>query len=119
MRILADQDVWEVTVKFLRELGHDVRRVGSLTKRNATDRQVLQLARVRRMVLVTRDKGFGSLVFLRKRKSAGVIYLRMSPSSIAEVHRQLEQLLREIPPGRLAGSFCVVESDRYRLRKSP
>jgi len=46
-------------------------------------------------LLLTRDKGFGGLVFLNKELSTGVILLRMTPVSAEDVHHELHRLLEE------------------------
>lgn len=67
MRFLCDQDVYGITVDRLLELGHDVVTVKEVGLTDASDRLVLQRAHTERRILITRDKDFGQLVFLRRR----------------------------------------------------
>ena len=117
MHFLIDQDVYSVTVNWLRELGHDVLTAKEIGMERAADQKLLRKAREYSRVFVTRDKDFGALVFLRKELSAGVILLRMDPRTIDSVHEQLKRLLKHCKEEELNHLFCVVEPDRYRERR--
>ncbi|MCS6936794.1 MAG: DUF5615 family PIN-like protein [Candidatus Bipolaricaulota bacterium] len=118
MRFLSDQDVWQVTVNFLRALGHEVQRAADVGLESASDEQLLVYAHQQRRVLVTRDKGYGSLVFLRHREHSGVILLRIAPETVEAVHRELERFLAEHGEEDLRGCFAVIEPGRHRLRRA-
>lgn len=117
MRFLADQDVYQITVEWLRERGHDVVTARELNMQRASDRELLNKARSLNRVMLTRDKDFGTLVFLRQQKGTGVMLLRMTPATMDEVHETLHELLRTVDAPQLRQRFCVVEADRYRMRQ--
>jgi len=102
MRFLADQDVYWITVEWLRKEGHDVVTAKELGMERAADEELLREAKRLDRRLLTRDKGFGALVFLRRELSAGVILLRITPTTVEEVHRELRRLLRNIPKSNCA-----------------
>jgi predicted nuclease of predicted toxin-antitoxin system len=66
--------------------------------------------------LVTRDRDFGSLVFLQG-LGAGVIYLRMLPSTQHAVHKELQRVLETYTEADLQSAFVVVEPGRHRFRR--
>jgi predicted nuclease of predicted toxin-antitoxin system len=53
--------------------GHDVITARELNMHRATNHELLQKARALKRLLVSRDKDFGALVFLKKEMSAGII----------------------------------------------
>ncbi len=118
MRLLLDQDVYRLTARFLTDSGHDVVVAAEVGLSTAPDVEVLRTAQETGRILVTRDRHFGGLVFAGGHKS-GVIYLRIAPSTLAEVHKELEELLAEQPELVLTRAFVVVEPGRYRLRHPP
>jgi predicted nuclease of predicted toxin-antitoxin system len=67
-------------------------------------------------LFVTRDRDFGSLVFVQG-GGAGVIYLRMLPSTQNAVHTELERVLTLYSEPELQGSFVVIEPGRHRIRR--
>jgi predicted nuclease of predicted toxin-antitoxin system len=92
MKLLADQDVYAGTIRFLSGLGHDLVSAAQLGLSQAEDAEVLRVTRDEGRILVTRDRDFGALVFVQG-GGPGVIYLRMLPSTQAAVHAELERVL--------------------------
>ncbi|MBI2806321.1 MAG: DUF5615 family PIN-like protein [Planctomycetes bacterium] len=116
MKFLTDQDVWAATTVFLRGLGQDVVTASELGLAQADDVDLLKLAQQHGRILVTRDRDFGSLVFVQG-NAPGVIYLRILPSTRDAVHAELERVLSLYPEADLQMAFVVVEPGRHRMRK--
>jgi predicted nuclease of predicted toxin-antitoxin system len=116
MKFLTDQDVYATTVRFLSGLGHDVVTAAQLGLAQAEDVALLQAAQAQGRIFVTRDRDFGGLVFVQG-GGAGVIYLRMAPSTQNAVHVELERVLTLYSEQELQGSFVVIEPGRHRIRK--
>jgi predicted nuclease of predicted toxin-antitoxin system len=117
MRLLLDQDVYATTAGFLVDAGHDVVLVGQIGLSQASDEEILNTAQMQGRILVTRDRDYGNLVFVRA-IGTGVIYLRILPANINAVHSELERILQTYSEAELSGAFVVVEADRHRFRKS-
>jgi predicted nuclease of predicted toxin-antitoxin system len=116
MRLLVDQDIYKITIDNLREWGHDVLTAKELGLQQASDQDLLKRAQTEKLLLLTRDKGFGGLVFLNKQLSTGVILLRTTPWIAEEVHHEFHRLLEEHGEEELRNVFCVVEPHRHRIR---
>ena len=69
------------------------------------------------MVQLTIDKDFGELVFLEERLSKGVILLRTEPQTLDKVNHQLQRLIEKHSERQLQKLFCVIEENRYRIRR--
>jgi predicted nuclease of predicted toxin-antitoxin system len=110
-----DQDVYAVTTAFLRAAGHDAVTAYELGLSQADDSELLRIAREQDRIFVTRDRDFGSLVFVRG-SGPGVIYLRILPSAIDAVHAELQRVLTDYSERILSNSFVVVEPRRHRIR---
>jgi predicted nuclease of predicted toxin-antitoxin system len=117
MRFLADQDVWFQTIEYLRNGGHGVLTAGDAGRSRTGDLEMLRFARSEQRLFITRDKDFGSLVFLEGREAGGVIFLRITPASAADAHDQLRRLLSAHTQEELSDWFCVVEPHRHRIRR--
>ena len=92
MKFLADEDVYAVTVQFLRELGHEVATAAECGMSQAADAELLRAAQAEGQVFVTRDRDFGGLVFVQA-LGTGVLYLRALPSNLQAVHAELGRVL--------------------------
>ncbi len=115
MRLLTDQDVYALTVSFVRSLGHEVQTAAEAGLSQASDEQILEHCTKSGQALVTRDKDFGNLVVARGLASRGVILIRSSPARIEQAHRQLQAALGSLTA--LDDAFVVVEEARYRVRR--
>lgn len=116
MKFLLDQDVYAVTACFLESLGHDVVRAAQIGLASADDDELLEAAQQQGRLFVTRDRDFGNLVFVRK-LGAGVLYLRVLPSTVVSVHNTMESVLTTHAETELSASFVVIEPGSYRIRR--
>ena len=116
MKLLLDQDVYAVTARFLSEQSHDVVLVSQLGLSQAFDEDLLKKAQELSRIFVTRDRDYGSLVFV-KQLGVGVIYLRVLPSTQTTVHNELARVLKIYTESELIKAFVVVEPDGHRIRR--
>jgi predicted nuclease of predicted toxin-antitoxin system len=117
VRFLVDQDVYELTTRLLEQLGHDVLRAREAGLSRSSDSALLRFARDDRRVVLTRDKGFGQLVFGIKESHAGVVLLRLEPVTLRVVHEEIRRFLHEHASDDLRDAFVVIEPGRHRIRK--
>jgi predicted nuclease of predicted toxin-antitoxin system len=115
MKFLIDQDVYAVTTGFFAGMGHDVVAASSIGLSVADDSILLARAHAEGRIFVTRDRDFGGLVFVHK-SGPGVIYLRITPSTIQAVHQEIQLVLSHYPEADLQKAFVVVEPGRHRHR---
>lgn len=116
MKFLLDQDVYAATAAYLRSLGHDVMRASDIGLATASDETLLRAAHEMDRIFVTRDRDFGSLVFVHS-AGTGVIYLRVLPSRQDEVHNQLNRVLLTYSEAGLKSAFTVIERNGHRYRR--
>lgn len=117
MRLLTDQDVYAATVQLLRGLGHDVATAGERSLSQSADAELLRAAHSEGRLFVTRDRDYGALVFMHA-LGAGVLYLRVLPSTLQAVHAELGRVLSLYSEEELQGAFVVVEPGRHRIRRA-
>lgn len=72
----------------------------------------------RRLIVVTRDKGFGEV--LRRPGHPGALILRLPSAATArEVSDRLARFFDAVDLKRLAGAVVILERDRFRRRVIP
>ena len=101
-------------VEHLRSYGHDVFWSGNLSP-DPGDEAILQQALEEQRILVTLDKDFGELVFLRGQRHAGIIRLVEVPSlsqaeAIHSIVAQHGELLAD-------GAIITLKNQRLRVRR--
>ncbi len=116
MKFLTDQDVYSTTIRFLKDLGHNVITAYDEGLSKTDDTTLLMNAREKNRILITRDRDFGELVFVEK-LGTGVIYLRMLPSTQNAVHEELDKILKTYSENELKSAFVVIGPGRHRFRR--
>jgi predicted nuclease of predicted toxin-antitoxin system len=116
VKLLLDQDVYEVTARYLIEIGHDILKVSEIGMATASDEDNLNKAFELDRLFITRDRDYGNLVFVRQMR-IGVLYLRMLPLNRDAVHLELKRVIDEYTEDELKAAFVVVEAGRHRFRK--
>jgi predicted nuclease of predicted toxin-antitoxin system len=116
VKFLLDQDVYALTARFLVNTGYDIVTAREIGMSRANDEEILKLAQKQQRILITRDRDYGNLVFV-KSIGSGVIYLRILPQNISLVHQKLNRVLETYSEEELSQSFVVVEANGHRIRK--
>ena len=98
----------------LRDEGHDVLYIAEI-KRNSTDEEVLAAANTHAAVLITRDKGFGQMVFQQGRATHGVLLIRLTGVPMQLRKQLLAEAIRD-HGDRLEGKFSVLTRSILRVR---
>jgi predicted nucleic acid-binding protein len=91
MRFLTDHDVYQITIDFLVDHGHEVVRV--------------------------KDVGLAQAL-LRCIENAGVILLRCGPTIINNTYNEFERFLDIHKDKSFKDCFVVIEPNRHRIRRS-
>ncbi len=65
MKFLLDQDIYALTARFLLDAGYDVITAKEIGMSRASDEKILQLAQKQQRILITRDRDYGNLVFVK------------------------------------------------------
>jgi len=107
------------TVEALRQQGWDIVRVSQFLPANASDQQVLDLARQKNRVVVTQDLDFSTLLALGGYESPSLITLRMSVSDPETVTRRLLEILPRIEQTLQEGCAVTIEDVAIRVRRLP
>lgn len=115
MRFLVDQSSPARLEGFLRSHGHDATRVGRQYLHGLADIDVLAIAHAEQRVLITNDRDFGELVFVRAQPHAGVIYFRLSTTTLAGHVARLMHVLAHHAAD--LGAFLVVTDHTVRVRR--
>lgn len=119
LRFLADMNLSPLTVESLRREGWDIIRVSSLLPADATDEEILELARQEARVVITQDLDFSALLALKGHDQPSLLTLRLLVSSPEAVTRRLLQILPQVEEALRQGSAITVEDIAVRVRRLP
>ena len=116
MRFLLD--VCAASLRLQDSLAAQGHNVLSALERNprATDEEILALAMEERRILVTEDKDFGELVFVRRLPHPCIV--RFVGMTVAEKVVAMRELIEQHTEAMSEGALIVVAPRRIRIRQS-
>lgn len=114
MRFLADENFPRPALEALRDAGLDIVWIAD-SHSGATDIEVLELCMAQRRVLLTFDKDFGELAFIKGLPAeCGIVLFRIAPQSPKEVAVIALSAVQHQPSW--SGYFSVVTRKQIRMR---
>lgn len=117
LRFLADESCDFAIVRALRSEGYDVFAVNESESRT-NDGELIERAARDGRILLTEDKDFGWLVYVRDANSAGVILVRY-PATVRKALASSVLALVQEHADELYGAFTVLQPGQIRFSHKP
>lgn len=117
MRFLADECVYFVTVKTLRERGHDVVTVQDEGLSGKSDLVVLEHAVIEKRVFITNDMHFSNILLFPPQQHFGIIVLKIRPVTINQVHTVLLGYLSKVDQSKIQNALIIIDRNKYRIHR--
>ncbi|HLC71303.1 MAG TPA: DUF5615 family PIN-like protein [Candidatus Nanoarchaeia archaeon] len=118
MKLFLDENLPLSFVESLQKLGFLVEHVRTAGLQGADDQQIALYAKSQKLILITKDVEFGSLLLYPSGSHYGLVVLRLPDNFKKE--QIFTALTNFLAPGKnLAGFITIVEIGKYRVRKLP
>ena len=114
LRLLLDQMIDEDAAGELRSKGYDVLRIGEFGFSTADDDEILGLATEEKRVLVTLDEHFGDWAVLPLGRHSGVIRIKATPTTTANILAALLPFLEEHKDRDFTNRLVIVKRTGVR-----
>lgn len=116
-KFLLDANLSPRTRAYLTDTIHfDVTDLQSQQLGTLSDEDVVALAITEGRIIITFDKDFGEIYYLRERGKVGVIVLRLEDQTVESVNQTLHTFFSEQAANiELATSLVVIEPDTIRV----
>ncbi|HEX8598841.1 MAG TPA: DUF5615 family PIN-like protein [Chloroflexia bacterium] len=116
MKFLLDESADFQLVKYLADLGHDVKAIAHDYPQALQDTEVLAIAQQEERILITNDTDFGELIFRRRLSHAGVVLFRLGSESLAAKILWLDHVLAQHV--EQLDQFVVITERGVRVRRA-
>lgn len=115
LKLLADESL---DFRIVTDLMHEGFETISVLKdyRGISDKEVMNLAKKFKSILITEDSDFGEWVFAHKEKDISVIFLRYRHEDIKEISSSLIKIIKKYNV-ELYGKFIVITVKKIRIRE--
>lgn len=120
LSVVLDENIPPAIADYLSRKRPDwtVRHVREIGLRGASDRAVFDWAQKNNSIVVTFDEDFADARMFPAGTHAGVIRLRVWPTTVEATEEGLDRLLNTAEDSSLTGSLIVIDRARVRIRRS-
>jgi predicted nuclease of predicted toxin-antitoxin system len=120
LRVLLDQNIPPRVSGFVRgrKPSWEVRHVNDVGLRGATDDAIFRWAQIDGSIVITFDEDFADARMYPTGSHAGVVRLRVWPTTVENTEAALARLFDSIAEEELRGSLVIVDRRRIRVRRS-
>lgn len=116
LRFFLDEDMPRSSGDIIKNHNYEVTDVRDTELRGATDEEIIERAREKNEIVVTRDTDFGDV--LRYPDHPGALILRLPHNFTAsKINERLDKFLSETDPEKLKNTITILELERYRTKK--
>ncbi len=119
IKILLDQGLPRSSVKILNENGWDTVHTGDVGLCRATDRQILEYARIEERMIITLDSDFHTILATENASSPSVIRVRQEGLNGPEFAKLFINIFPKIHDALINGAMVTVTENSIRIRKIP
>ena len=117
MKFKIDENLPQETADFFKREGFDALTVLEQGMGGSTDEQLISICRQEKRALVTLDLDFSDIRAYPPSSYEGIILLRISNQSKANIMRLLEQVPLLLKQEPLVGQLWIIETERIRIRE--
>ena len=115
-QFLADECVFVTTIRLLRGKGYKINSASEEKLLGISNGVLLKKAKVQKKILVTNDLDFSNILLYPLGSHSGIIILKITKKTEAQVHSVFLKLLEEISLPSIYGSLVVIDKNRYRVQ---
>lgn len=109
MKILVDENIPAMTVRVLREHGHDVKDIRGTESEGQSDADLWVFCQKEQRLLITTDKGFAQN---RNEAHSGVLIVRLKQPNRRRIHEKVMEMMRLTKEKEWPGLTITVQ-DRF------
>ena len=116
MRLLANENVFEPVIEYLRAEGHEVVSCRGTNLSGASDDEVYRKAVEDNLIIVTMDKDFLRMKRFPPQACGGIVVAKIYRRSVDETTRIFRERFGELSEESIRGRLVIISPERVRVR---
>lgn len=117
MKILADENLFEPIIQYLRNLTYDLISIRSSGLSGIADDEVYDLACKEKRVLITMDKDFLRVFRFPPERCGGIIVVKIYRRTIAETLDIFKKFYMTLKEKDIIGNLVIITPEGVRIRR--
>ena len=116
MRIIANENIFEPIIEWLRANGHEVISIREVGLSGASDDEIYEKAVKQKLVILTMDKDFSRMLRFPPEQCGGIIVVKIYRLSVNETTKFFSRYFKELDEEKIAGKLVIITQDGIRVR---
>jgi predicted nuclease of predicted toxin-antitoxin system len=116
VRILANENLYDPIVEYLRTAGHSVFDTKRTELAGAPDDAVFERAVRERLVVVTMDKDFTRSLRFPPAKCGGIVVAKLYQMTVAQATETFQLRFQPLSEDQIRGRLVIITRDGVRIR---
>jgi len=116
MRIIANENIFEPIIEWLRANGHEVISIREVGLSGASDDEIYEKAVKQKLVILTMDKDFSRMLRFPPERCGGIIVAKIYRLSVNETTKFFSRYFKELDEEKIAGKLVIITQDGIRVR---
>jgi len=117
MKFLANENLFEPIIEYLKVLGHDVLSIREAGLSGITDDEVYKLACKDNRVIITMDKDFSRIFRFPPEKCGGIIVVKIYKRTVEETLRIFKKYFETIGDEKVRKNQIVITPVGARIKR--
>lgn len=118
MKILADENLYEPIIDFLKETKNEVFSIRDEGLSGITDEKLYKIACENEMLIITMDKDFTNILRFPPHKCDGIIVLKIYKKSVQETLQIFKKFFNNLKISDIKKNLCIITPDTIKIRKT-
>ncbi len=118
MNIIANENVYEPIIEFLRSEGHNVISVRGSFLSGTSDDKIYEKAVNDKLIILTMDKDFTRIVRFPPAQCGGIIVIKLYRMKVDEATEVFKQHFNALDKEKIAGNLSIITRDGVRIKST-
>jgi len=118
MKFLADENLYEPVITYLREKGHEVLSVRESGLSGISDEQIYEHACSDQYCIITMDKDFSRLFRFPPHNCNGIIVLRLYRKTVSQTLMLFKIVFERLSEEDILRNLVVISPERVRIKRT-
>lgn len=116
MNIIANENVFEPIIEFLKSKGHSIISVRDSPLSGASDDEIYELAIKDKLIILTMDKDFSRMVRFPPERCGGIIVVKLYRMTVDKTTEVFKQYFKSLDEEKITGQLVIITREGVRLR---
>ena len=115
MNIIADENIYEPIIEFLKSEGHNVLSVRNSELSGNSDDDIYKVAVKNKLLIITMDKDFTRTLRFPPEQCGGIIVIQLYRMTVNDATETFKKLFKSMNQKKISNRLVIITKDEVRI----